>query len=171
MNKRQVLDIVLIIFGLYFLIYFVQSMISTTWYFFFSPKDEFMRKGVYILMMWVYLLIPLVVSALLLFKREKLINMLIGKSEQQEPKQSDSLPCYTRLAFWIQILGLYYLIPSGAQLIREFVIVFSVRTQYATKFTWWHQMGQSIVIIIVALVLIRQSEPIANFINKITKQV
>lgn len=170
MNKRQVLDIVLIIFGLYFLIYFVQSMISTTWYFFFTPQDLFGKKGVYIFMMWSYLLIPIAVSALCLFKREKLLNMLIGKSEQQDVQQSETMPCYGRLAFWIQIMGLYYLISSGVQIIRELVIVFSVRTQYATQFTWWHQMGQPIVMVIVAFLLIWKSEVIADFINKITKQ-
>lgn len=170
MNKRQVLDIVLIIFGLYFLMYFVQYMIITTFQLFSMQEGQFAKNGAYIFMMWFYLLIPLAVSALCLFKREKLLNILIGKSEQKESPQTNSMPCYGRLAFWIQILGLYYLISSVARAIPQLAVMISRSSQYSYKYFWWREMGSSIVTIILASLLIWKSEVIANFINKITKQ-
>jgi len=170
MNKRQVLDIVLIIFGLYFLMYFIQYMIVTTFQFFSIPEGQFSEKGTYIFMMWIYLLIPLAIAVFFLFKREKLLNMLVGKSKQQEVQQSETMPCYGRLAFWIQIFGLYYLISSIARAIPRLTVVISRSSHYSAKYFWWQEMGSYIVTIILAFLLIWKSEIIANFINSITKQ-
>ncbi len=170
MNKRQVLDIVLIIFGIYFLMYFIQSMIATTWQIFFMPQDQFVQKGVYIFMMWLYLLIPLALSALFLFRREKILNMLIGKTEQQEVLPADSVPCYGRVAFWIQIIGLYYLISSGIRAIVQLTVIIVIQNpQYSIERFLWKDMANPVVTLIVAALLIRKSESIANFINTITK--
>ncbi|MBU1631457.1 MAG: hypothetical protein KKH49_06640, partial [Candidatus Omnitrophica bacterium] len=153
-----------------FLMYFVQSMIATTWNFFFTPQDQLVNKGIYILMMWVYLLIPLAIAVFFLFKREKILNMLIGKSEQQEVQQFQTLPCYGRLAFWIQILGLYYLISTVARAIPRLIMVISRSSHHSFKYFFWQDMGGSTVMIILFFLLIWKSEVIADFINKITKQ-
>ncbi len=168
MNKRQVLDIVLIIFGIYFLMYFIQSMVQTIFIMFF--QEELIKKGIYFFMLYLYLLIPLAIAAFFLFKREKLLNMLIGKSEQQGAQQSETMPCYGRLAFWLQILGLYYFISSVARAIPQLTRVISMSSHYSAKHFWWQEMGSSIVTIILAFLLLWKSELIADFINKITKQ-
>lgn len=169
MNKRQVLDIVFIIFGFYILM----SFLTYLPFLIFMQGNSLIsisRKVPYILMMGLYVLIFLALSVIFLFKREKLINMLIGKSEQHEPQQSETLPCYARLAFWIQIIGLYYLISSGTKAIGQLAIIVSINMQPISARIWWTQTAPQIVAAIVAVLLIWKSEPIANFINNITKQ-
>ena len=121
-------------------------------------------------MMWLYLLIPLALSALFLFRREKILNMLIGKTEQQEVLPADSVPCYGRVAFWIQIIGLYYLISSGIRAIVQLTVIIVIQNpQYSIERFLWKDMANPVVTLIVAALLIRKSESIANFINTITK--
>jgi hypothetical protein len=167
MNKRQVLDIVLVIFGLYLLMYFFQSIVPTI-FFVFLQKEQFFSRGLHIFMMGLYSLLILAPSAIFLFKRDKLITMLIGKSEQKESLQTNSMPCYGKLAFWIQILGLYYLISSVARAIPRLTVVISRSYHYSAKYFWWQEMGSYIVTIIIAFLLIWKSEAIANFLKKIT---
>jgi len=165
-SRGQVLDVVIIIFGLYLLMSFVTSLTSLSFYIF-AEENQFASRGSWILMTSVYSVILLGLCCLFLFKRNILIKLLSSDTQSEESVLVESLPCYARLSFWIQILGLYFLISSGSKAVGQLAIVVSTRSQYVSDHMWWHQTGHYLVSAIVAGLFIWKSKTIADFITKV----
>jgi hypothetical protein len=168
-NKRQVLDIVFIVFGLYFFMSLVGSLASLT-FSVFMEESEYMSKGSIILMTGVHCTVLLLLTGLFLFKRKLLLAFFAPHTDEIDGRSTGQEPCYARLAFWIQILGLYYFIASVSKAIGQLAIVVSTKTRYVSSHLWWNQMGPHLVAVVIAALFIWKSEAIAHFITRIARK-
>ncbi len=175
MNRRQVLDIIFITFGLYLLVAFCVRILPSFLFVMLQEKSPLMgdiniSKGAQVFMCVVQSMAVLALAGLFLLKRNILIIFLTRDSADINAGSTEREPCYARPAFWIQIFGLYYFIETvvkfGQMLVSNAIIRSSCDS---LPLTWWlNNAGHYLVAGVLSVVFIWKSEAIAKFIRKIS---
>ncbi|MDA3800386.1 MAG: hypothetical protein PF692_15080 [Kiritimatiellae bacterium] len=116
MTKRDLLEVVIKILGVYCFILFVRFLPNLPMFFVTTGMDDYITNNtLYVLLTCLYPLINLALSYVFVIKTEMVLNVLRISGEQNETVDRHETPAYGRLSFWIRIIGLYYFVSSATK--------------------------------------------------------
>jgi len=168
MTKRDMMDIVIRAFGIYFLVAFIRTIPMTGIQFFVDTSEFIANRGVYLIFNVLHSLIPLVFACLFLFKSQAITTLLV-KEVAPQADATRSQPAYAQLWFWITIIGLYYFVSSASALVGQLLRRTLEFTKYPMAFTgrgFW----SNVVTLVISLNFIFGSKAIDSFIQKRTNK-
>ena len=169
MTKRDIADIVLVWMGLSF----AHSFLGNIAFFLariFTEDSPSFDWGPTLALTLFQIVVIFLMTFILLFKRNCVLNLIFPLASQTEISISDGCAALTDLSFWIRLLGTFTLIQS-------FIKVFSILAshikalempEFGSKFIW-SSVIPPLVSIPIAIIVVWQSKRIAEIINKLGK--
>jgi len=168
MTKRDIFEIISKVFGLYCIVQFITSTPAVIGAIVVNQPDFITNRPLYISLMSLYPLIFLFLSVIFIRKSDAVENFFFLKSHLNKPSENlrnDEKPPYSKLSFWIVIIGFYYLISSTATVLTGLpVICEKIKTGW---FLTHDPFLPQALIFIMSLICILKSEKIEELINKL----
>ena len=115
MTKQNVIEIVTKAFGLYCLVQFIRSTPAVASAIALDQPGFVSNRALYASLMCLYPLLHLVLAYIFLKKSQMVIKLFGSNNAESLLPLNDSnqlQPIYSKLSFWITIIGLYYFISS-----------------------------------------------------------
>ncbi len=169
MTKSDFFEIIAKVFGLYCFIQFITSTPSVIGAIVVNQPDFITNRPLYISLMSIYPLIFLFLSVIFIRKSDAVANFFFLKSDLKNPTSENlrnyEKPPYSKLSFWIAIIGFYYLISSTATVLTGLPTIFA-KVKEGWFLTHDPFLPQALIFIMSLLCLIK-SEKIEEFINKL----
>ena len=157
MNKRDILEIGVKLFGIYCIISFAGSIPAIGM----AINTAFSSK--FILSPPIYILMPCLLSAFYLIlaviflSQGRVIACSLARDEQSDLKREVSeLPPHARLSFWIILMGIYYFISSASSLLSH-LMAFSM-TDRGVYFRV--EIASNVLVLVLSIALILGSRKI-----------
>lgn len=168
MKTNQILQIVCITIGIYYVLAFFFGLVGMGMLF--SMEDnEYLSKKTQVIWTIITLLTMLLISYVFIFKNLTIVKFIKSKTKF-ENSEADNSTTHNKpnLSFWIIIVGLYYFVDSISTLLSQLPEVLSLNAPFLSKLFWWNQTGSGIVGLIFSLFFIFQSNRIESFIKSKT---
>ncbi len=112
MNKREILDVVFIGFGLYLMIRFVNTLHSVMWHLAVRPEYPGVSYWDYFPVETIHALLQGALGLTLLFGRGVLHRLLKIAPEGPALVHDTGAPVQEKRAFWVRMVGLYFLVSA-----------------------------------------------------------
>lgn len=171
MTKRDMMDVVLKLFGVYFFVTFVKTIPMTLIQFTVElPSDVFPNPSAYLILNFLHSLFPLVFAYFFLFRSQAIAAVLV-KEDAPRQDAAGRQPAYAQLRVWIIMIGLYYFVSSAGDLLNHVVKLFRWGRHYAPGHVIQfasRDLIPSIVIFLLSLIFIFSSKWIEDFIKRKT---
>jgi hypothetical protein len=169
MTKRDIADIALvgIIFWLLFQFFMgLLSLIANLGMF--PHRTEPQNTGVVVAFEALYVLVLLVLSYLLLFKRSAVLSFLFPDAQEKEvsiPSGMESLASY---GFWIRLFGIFLFLSYGIKFFGSLTAVVTMDWQFNAGARFWAMTsGPMLLSAILAAGIIWKADWIAEKLQKI----
>jgi len=169
MNKRDILHIVFIAFGIYFLMSFLFALSSIG--FAISMKEtEYISKGSQIFWTSLNSIFLFILTYIFLVRNRFLVGLLISKDNTDDSCVNETESTIGRLSFWIKIMGLYYFVSSSSKVLAQFPSILSSTSEFMSDSFWWNQTGSHLIALLISILLVLKSDMIEKLINQINKK-
>jgi len=166
MTKRDIADIVLVVVGFIFILRFLQSFVHIEGILS-TPNSEHFNRSLMFQLYLINLLILFIVSCLVLFKRDKIINLIFPQADGIKITMGKEFAKFSEHTFWIKLVGIIQFLFSCTKFVANLVTAIPVRGEWISSFFWWNRAGPEIISAILAIMVIWKAEWIAKFIEKI----
>jgi len=166
-SKAEILDIILVVFGLYCLLGAVRIVVTDFFWSLIQSTDHLtISRNPWV--SGVYAVIMLSLSYISLFHRKAILALLLKEAPEQELLQEDGfIPCYTATAFWVQMCGLYELVTSVFYMAQTLILDISIRGDDYPRGNLWKQEAPSLVVLVLAIFLIWKSRTIGQYLDRL----
>ena len=171
MRKRDVLEIIIKIFGLFCIVQFIRSMPATFGAILIAQPEFITNKPLYVISMSSYPIVFLLLSIIFIFKSSLISKYLLTESTPmsiREDQNEAEKPVYSKLSFWIIIIGFFYLVSSTAAVLSGLPTIF-IKMKTGWFLTHDPFLTQALTFII-SLFCVFRSEKVEEFINKHKKK-
>ena len=120
MNTKKAIEIASRIYGLYLLVQ-IPFALSGLLAVLAVNQNEFLKNPL-LYKVWaiIHPLFYIIVAVILIFKAEKISNLIVRESNKSFQDYENG-PNYSRLSFWLILLGVYFVISATSFLIRDFI--------------------------------------------------
>jgi len=169
MNKKNILQIVFIAFGIYFLMNFLFSL-SALGLTMSMKETEYISKGSQIFWTAINNILLFLLAYIFLVRNRFLVELFASKmaAEDNSAKEPELAVC--RMSFWIKIIGLYYFVSSSSKILAQLPAILSGTYEYTADLFWWNQTGSHLIALVISILLIFKSEKIETLINQAPKK-
>lgn len=162
MNKREILDVVFIGFGLYLLVRFVNTLHSVMWHLAIRPEYPGVSYWDYFPIETIHAVLQGALGLTLLFGRGFLHLLLKNASEGPTLARDSGAPIPEKLAFWIRIVGLYFLVSALPS-----VLGYLIDRRFAQPGSFlFSQFVRQTISLAVGFVLIIKADATARYLLK-----
>jgi len=172
MSKHAALEIVSKIFGLYCIVQFIRSTPAVIGAIVVDNPEFVTNKALHAVLMSLYPLIFLLLSFIFIRKTEFIVKLIESKpnnSDSTESILSQDNSAYSKLSFWIIILGIFYFI-SAASVFLIGIGTLAIRLREGWFLTHDPLLPQTIILIL-SLICIFRSEQVAELIETKRKKL
>ncbi len=114
------------------------------------------------------LLALFIVSYVLLFKRDKIINLLFPLADKIKLTLGKEFVDFSSYVFWIRLVGIIEFLLAGTKFVAYLVSSLPIKGEFVMGFYWWHKSGPELIAAVLAIVVIWKAEWIAKFIEEIS---
>jgi len=161
MNKKDILEVVFIVFGLYCFMNFV-STLSIIGVAFYMKEPGYISKNANIFWNVINSLIIFLLTYVLLFRNRYLVKLILSKESINQDTLDNKLE-HISPTLLIKLLGFYFFISSFSNLLSQLVIIISTKSEYVTESFWLNQTGSHAITLILSVILIWKSEIIEKY--------
>jgi hypothetical protein len=168
MLKRDVFEIIAKIFGHYCVVQLIRSTPAVIGAIVIDQPDFITNKPLYIMTMSLYPLVFLFLAVIFLWKSNLITKLFYSESspmDEYNDQIKNESPPYTKLSFWIVIIGFYYLISATASVLSGLPSIF-MKLREGWFFTHDPFLSQTLILL-MSLVCIFKSEKIEEVIKKV----
>jgi hypothetical protein len=166
MSKRDLLEVSIKVMGLYCLFSFLGSIIALGASLSSGLDSKFIEnKMTFVSFLCLATLLYLGLAIVFVRWGRRIAEMLTQDSDTDHTAERTALPPHAHLYFWIRILGLYFFVFVIGHLVSDIAQAgIAMRSTF-----WWSRFLGEILQIGLSLVFIFQSQPIAKFVEGVSK--
>ena len=169
MNKKEILHIVFIAFGIYFLMTFLFSL-SALGFAMSMEENEYISKGSQIFWTSINCILLFILTYIFLVRNHFLIGLFASKITIEDSSNNEQELIIYRMSFWVKIIGLYYFISSSSNVLAQLPSILSSTGEGMADLFWWNQTGSHLIALVISISFILKSESIEKLIKKINKK-
>ena len=167
MTKQNGLEIVIKVFGLYCLIQFIRSTPAVASAIALDQTGFVSNRALYASLMCLYPLLHLVLSYIFLRKSQMVMKLFESNNSESILPSNDSnqlQPIYTKLSFWITIIGLYYFVSSVSVVVSRLGTI-AINLGEGMYLAHDPLLPQAFIFIL-SIIFIFRSERVASYIKE-----
>jgi len=162
MSKRDVLEVAIKIMGLYSLLAFFGSIPAMGGAIATADNSLIQNKSVYVWFTCIGASLYFVFAVAFLWRARRIAEMLTRDSEIGRAGERTELPSYSRLDFWVKILGLYFLVGVSSRLFSDVAHAgYTVLSGF-----WWSKVLGEAFEVCLAVILVFKSKQVSHFIER-----
>lgn len=121
MNKRKVVEIAARIYGLYLLTQLPMVLAGILPAFSLDNEKFVKHPSVYQAWALIAPLLYLLIAYILISKSISISKVIAGKEYNSITKQKDEILPHSQLSFWVTLLGLYFIVTSASQIVKNII--------------------------------------------------
>lgn len=172
MTKRDIADISLVLISILFIINLVNSLLTIATIALLPGEDysygAFLDRTIGIPLHLLHFIVILSCIAILLFKRDLLVDRLFPDASDKELCFAENARFMIDYFFWIKLIGVYFVLVSAIHFISSLSYSMSVRPALGASASFFmRNTGVHLVRLILWLVVIWQAQHIATIFGKI----
>ena len=162
MNKKNIFEIGLRLFGLYLLFQIPFAFLGIGMAFAQDTSQFITNVPLYKIVVIMTPVIYLIFSFLFLFKAPALTTFFVRSTELDDNQSIHCPSSYKHLPFWIIIIGLFYSISSFSSIIGELIKL----PISSPKWYWWGSILSHALALVLAFIFIFRSNKVVELILK-----